>query len=68
VGGVSGELGGEGVRGESGDGERERGRGMLTGSLQFASLLFEATDAIERGGGAHRVLRVILGILEDATE
>jgi hypothetical protein len=59
MGGVSGEMDGEGVRG---------GRGILTGSLLFISLLFEATDAIESRGGACQVLQVILGIQEDGME
>ena len=56
MGGVSGKMDRKGVREERGDWEWEGGRGILTGSLLFISLLFEATDVIESRGGACRVL------------
>ena len=63
-----GEIVGECVKGERGDGEQEGGRGILKGSLLIGSLWFEATDTIESRDGAHQVLRVILGIQKDGTE
>jgi len=45
-----------------------RGKGVLTGSLLFISLLFEATDAIESRGGACQVLQSDSGYPEDGME